>query len=165
MKSLNNREVEIQDQSSSSSSKFTTANNTPNTITTMASLMPSGSPITTSMITSRDSRTNLTSSVDSMIQFPLEKANSYQQAQMMDTMYAGSTINHNNNIVLAGGNSSNYGASSSSSKSTGDQPLQLSSGLAVSSVIDPKSYAYSNPKYKTGQNVSLVFIFWRRKKL
>lgn len=147
MKSMNRAESEIPDHSAS---KYTTANNMPNTSTTMASTMTQGNSIP--VITKH--QPSSTTSVDARIQFPsmLETPKSYQQAQTMDTLYT-STINHHNNITLTGGgSSSNYGTSSSGGKLVSEQPLQLPSGAGVNSVIDPKSFSYSS-KYKTGQTV------------
>lgn len=157
LKSLhaNRVEMEVQDQSSS---KFTTANSTPNTITTIASLM-TGNPIPTIM-SSKSQSTASTSSVDQVIPFStLEKPKSYQQAQTMD-YYNTSTINHSNNIPLTGGGSLNYGSTSSERKCVGggvmdQQALQLPSGVAVNSVMDPKTFSY--PKFKPGgATVSLI---------
>ncbi|KAG5672466.1 hypothetical protein PVAND_002593 [Polypedilum vanderplanki] len=147
MKYLQNRSSinDIDIERESVSSKFTIANNTPNTITSMASI---GSPIP-SIHSSKSSSNAITSSVDSVIHLPtfIEKPKAYQQAQIANTIYApASTINHSNNIVLTGGDS-NLGASSSSGnyKLLNEQHLQLPSGPAINSVLDPK-YA----KYKTG---------------
>jgi hypothetical protein len=160
LKSLhaNRVEMEVQDQSSS---KFTTANSTPNTITTIASLM-TGSPIPTIM-SSKSQSTASTSSVDQVIPFStLEKPKSYQQAQTMD-YYNPSAINHNNIIPLTGGgSSSNYGSNSFSQKLCvgggvvdHQQALQLPSGAGVNSVMDSKPFSY--PKFKTGgATVSLI---------
>lgn len=151
--------MEVQDQSSS---KFTTANSTPNTITTIASLM-TGNPIPTIM-SSKSQSTPSTSSVDQVIPFStLEKPKSYQQAQTMD-YYNPSTINHSNNIPLTGGSSSNYGSTSSGPKCVGgsgvvdQQALQLPSGIAVNSVMDPKTFSYprGGPYKPTGGTVSLI---------
>jgi hypothetical protein len=163
MKSIhaNRVEMEVQEQSSS---KFTTANSTPNTKTTIASLM-TGNPIPTIMSSKLQSTASTSSSVDQVIPFNLEKPKSYQQAQTMDyynpSSSSSSTINHSNNIALTGGgSSSSYGSTSSSGALlvgggvVDQQSLQLPSGIAVNSVMDPKTFSY--PKYKTGPNVSLI---------
>jgi len=161
LKSLhaNRVEMEVQDQSSS---KFTTANSTPNTKTTIASLM-TGNPIPTIMSSKLQLPASTSSSVDQVIPFStLEKPKSYQQAQTMDyynPSSSSSTINHSNNIPLTGGSSSSYGSTSTGPLCVGggvidQQSLQLPSGIAVNSVMDPKTFSY--PKYKTGQNVSLI---------
>lgn len=161
LKSLhaNRVEMEVQDQSSS---KFTTANSTPNTKTTIASLM-TGNPIPTIMSSKLQSSASTSSSVDQVIPFStLEKPKSYQQAQTMDyynpsSSSTSSTINHSNNIPLT--SSSNYGSTSTGPLCVGggvidQQSLQLPSGIAVNSVMDPKTFSY--PKYKAGQSVSLI---------
>lgn len=154
MKSFSNRsninDMEVQEQPSS---KFTTANSTPNTITTMASMMSTGSPIPSILSSKVSSNTN-TNSVDSVIQFSplMERPKSYQQAQYANTIYApSSTVVHTNNIVLTDGGSSYSGGSSGSAK-IADQALQLPSGQGISSVIDLKYGGYSsNSKFsKTG---------------
>lgn len=155
----NRVEMEVQDQSSS---KFTTANSTPNTITTIASLM-TGNPIPTIMSSKLQSSPS-TSSVDQVIPFStLEKPKSYQQAQTMD-YYNPSTINHSNNIPLTGGSSSNFGSTSSgpkcvsSSSVVDQQALQLPSGIAVNSVMDPKTFSYprGGPFKPSGGTVSMI---------
>lgn len=152
MKPFPNRiEMEVQD---SSSSKFTTANNTPNSVTTMSSMMSSTSPIA-SNIPSKVPSTSLTNSVDSYITFPIEKSRPYQQAQTIDTIYApSSTINPSNHIVLTGGNNYGAGSSGGGGKSTGvDQTFHLPVGMAVNSVIDSKQFPNPSIKYKAGQMV------------
>jgi hypothetical protein len=160
MKSLSGRSYvsgDLESQDQSPTSKFTTANNTPNTTTTMASI--TGNPIT-SVIGSKVSSNAVTNSVDSLIHIPslVEKPKSYQQAQFANTMYAPpSTVNHNNIIQLTGEGSStsSFGASSSGvHKLATDQPLPLPTGPGISSVMDPKYSSYPNTKYKTGQTVS-----------
>jgi hypothetical protein len=172
-------DMDILDQSSS---KFSSSINNSgiSSITTIAPLLSSTSSIATNTVNMSKVSSASTSvanhNVDSIIHFPI---NSYQQAQVADTMYApsfGSTVNHSNNIVLTSGSSvSNYGATSStsstssssmmnagkfSSTSIDQQPqFQLSSGAGVQSIIEAKQqqqqqFQFPNTKYKTGTTVS-----------
>jgi hypothetical protein len=127
-------------------SKFTTANTSSNTITSMASM-------SSSIASTMTCNSSMGTSVDSAIPYTLlgadrkhEKSQSYQFAQKFETLnYPGSTINHSNNILLTGGPTPNYGATSSGGKLS-DQALPLPTGAAISSVMDSKSPSFYNAK-------------------
>lgn len=162
MKYISNRsninDMDIERESSAS--KFTIANNTPNTITSMASI---GSPIP-SIHSSKSSSNAITNSVDSLIHFPslshMEKPRAYQQAQIANTIYApASTINHSNNIVLTGGDSSMGASSSSGNYKLLEQPLQLPSGPAINSVLDSKYAGKSKTGGGTMVSVLKIYLF------
>lgn len=141
-------------------SKFTTANTSPNTITSMASM-------SSSIASTMTCNSSMGTSVDSAIPYTLlggdrnkyEKSQSYHLAQKFETLsYPGSTINHSNNILLTGGPTPNYGATSSGGKLS-DQALPLPTGAAISSVMDSKSPSFYNAKRQPSVSVLSLFEF------